>query len=76
MKGDDAHPLDKHLTDKKRGKKIGGDVQWNFQKYVAGVDGKVVARFDPKVDPLSKEFIATVEKELKKVKKGKAKKTD
>lgn len=55
-------------------------MKWNFQKYVAGVDGKVVARFDPKVDPLSKEFLTVVEQELKKVKKGKnggnGKKTD
>ena len=69
MKGKDAHPLYKFITDKKRGKEIAGDPKWNFQKFLADVDGNVVARFEPAVDPLSKEVTSVVERELKKVKK-------
>ncbi len=79
VKGGDQHPLYKYLTDKKRGAKIGGDVKWNFQKYVVGVDGKPIARFEPKEDPLSPKVIQVIETALKRVpnsvkksKKGKA----
>ena len=41
-----------------------GEVKWNFQKFVIGRDGKVLARFDSKVKPDSPELIAAVEAAL------------
>ncbi|HEY6880642.1 MAG TPA: glutathione peroxidase [Polyangiales bacterium] len=31
----------------------GPDIEWNFAKFLVGRDGKVVARYDPRVAPLS-----------------------
>jgi len=47
--GEDAHPLYRDLAS--RPKPIGGDVTWNFEKYLVDRDGRVVARFDPEVTP-------------------------
>ena len=71
MKGADQHPLYAFITDAKRGKKIAGDPKWNFQKFLADVDGNIVGRFDPAVDPLSKDVTSIVERELKRAKKSK-----
>lgn len=29
----------------------GGDIQWNFSKFLVGADGSVLERFDPMVTP-------------------------
>jgi glutathione peroxidase len=42
----------------------GGDVKWNFTKFLAGKDGKVIGRFDSGVDPNSPELITAIEKAL------------
>lgn len=47
--GEDAHPLYRDLAS--RPKPIGGDVTWNFEKYLVDRDGRVAARFDPEVTP-------------------------
>ena len=31
---------------------MGGTIKWNFTKFLIGKDGKPVARFSPKTDPL------------------------
>ena len=46
VKGDDAAPLYKYLTTK-TDEEIRGPVKWNFQKYLVGRDGKVVAKVQP-----------------------------
>jgi glutathione peroxidase len=28
-----------------------GDIRWNFEKFLVGKDGKVIARFSPMVTP-------------------------
>jgi len=38
-----------------------GDIQWNFEKFVVGKDGKVVGRFRPLVDPNDPELRACIE---------------
>jgi glutathione peroxidase len=47
--GEDAHPLYRELES--RPAPIGGDVTWNFEKYLVDREGRVVARFDPEVEP-------------------------
>jgi len=59
VKGDDITPLYKYLTAAK-----GGDVKWNFTKFLVGKDGKAIARFEPAVAPESPELTAAIEKAL------------
>ncbi|MGC4005319.1 MAG: hypothetical protein QM811_20230 [Pirellulales bacterium] len=44
----------------------GGEVKWNFTKFLIGRDGKIVERFEPKVAPEDKELVTAVETELAK----------
>jgi glutathione peroxidase len=64
VKGDDMHPLYKYLTSKETNGKLAGAIQWNFQKFLIGRDGKVITRFEPREDPLSKAVTVAVEKAL------------
>ena len=38
-----------------------GDVSWNFEKFLIGKDGNVVARFPPNISPSSDDLIAAIE---------------
>jgi glutathione peroxidase len=64
VKGKDQHPLYGYLTSAEANPGTEGDVTWNFQKYLIGRDGKIVAKFTPKTKPLSDEVLAAVEKAL------------
>jgi glutathione peroxidase len=63
VSGDDICPLYKFLTEG-AGQHVAGKVQWNFQKYLVGRDGKVLAVFDPRTDPDDKKLIAKIEEAL------------
>jgi glutathione peroxidase len=41
-----------------------GDVAWNFEKFLIGKDGTVVARFKSAVEPDGAELVAAIEKAL------------
>jgi glutathione peroxidase len=41
-----------------------GDVVWNFAKFVVGRDGRVKARFNPRVEPSSAELRAAIDAAL------------
>ena len=43
---------------------VRGDIKWNFNKFLVGKDGDVLARFEPQVEPTSPEVIAAIEKAL------------
>ncbi len=65
VKGEGIDPLYKYLTSvdtKPTGK---GDVSWNFEKFLVGKDGKVIARFAPKTTPEDPKFVEAVEAALK-----------
>lgn len=64
--GKDKAPLYQFLTDKTANPKTGGEIQWNFTKFLVDRDGKVIARFEPAVEPQSKEVVSAVEAALKK----------
>ncbi len=64
VKGDNQAPLYKYLTDKKTDPKFGGDIDWNFAKFLINRQGEVVARFPAGTDPLKPAVISAVEKEL------------
>jgi len=41
-----------------------GDIQWNFTKFLIDREGKVIARFEPRTEPDSKEVATAVEDAL------------
>jgi glutathione peroxidase len=59
VKGDGIHPLFAWLT-----KETGGDIKWNFGKFLVGKNGEIVKRFEPKVEPLDPEVTSAIEKAL------------
>ena len=62
--GDDETPLYRFLTDTSANPKIGGDIKWNFTKFLFDRNGKPVARFEPAVKPDSPEVSAAIEATL------------
>jgi glutathione peroxidase len=64
VKGDKKHPLYEYLT-KHPNKDIAGEITWNFNKFLVGRDGQVIARFDSKVPPNDPKLIDALEKALK-----------
>jgi len=66
VNGDGACPLYKHLTALPTLPKGTGDITWNFEKFLVGRDGKVVARFAPRTKPTDPDVIKAIEAELAK----------
>ena len=64
VKGDDTCGLYKHLTSKDENGKFGGEIKWNFTKFLIGRVGKVISRFEPKTKPDAKEVVSAIEKAL------------
>ncbi|WP_322817776.1 glutathione peroxidase [Tepidiforma sp.] len=62
VKGETIHPLYRTLTSLPE--PIGGQVLWNFQKYLVDREGNVVAKFDPRTPPDAPEVVETIEKLL------------
>lgn len=60
VKGADIHPLYAWLTSHPNG----APVAWNFNKFLIGRDGNLVAHFGSRTAPESAELIAAVEKAL------------
>ena len=66
VNGAGAAPLYQRLTSRDT-KPIGaGPITWNFEKFVVGRDGQVVARFAPRTRPDHPVLVATLEAELAK----------
>lgn len=66
VKGEGICPLYQYLTSKEANPSTGGDVSWNFEKFLVGRDGKVAARFSPRAQPDSKDVVSKIEEELNK----------
>jgi len=66
VKGSDKAPLYQFLTDKNANPKTGGEIQWNFTKFLVDRNGRVIQRFEPAVEPQSGELVSAVEAALKK----------
>ena len=63
--GEDETPLYRFLTDKSANPQVGGDIKWNFTKFLFDRNGKPVARFEPAVTPDSAEVQSAIESALK-----------
>jgi glutathione peroxidase len=64
VKGGDITPLYQFLTDKSTHPQTGGDIQWNFTKFLVGPDGRIITRFESEVTPDSPQVTAAIEKAL------------
>lgn len=62
VKGADQHPLYKTLTGMPE--PIGGEIKWNFDKFLVDRTGKVVARFGPKTTPSDAALTAKIDELL------------
>ena len=58
VKGDDKAPLYQFLTTS------GGEVGWNFTKFLVGKDGKPIKKYASNVEPDSKELTVAIEAAL------------
>jgi glutathione peroxidase len=64
VRGRSTHPLYRYLTDKKTDPEFAGAVSWNFNKFLIDRNGRIVARFASKDEPLSDTVTAAVEAAL------------
>lgn len=65
VKGTDQHPFYTYLTNKESNPGFDGDITWNFEKFLVGKDGKVLARFSPKTKPDDPKIAEAIEAALK-----------
>ena len=65
VKGDDKCDLYEYLTDISKNGEFGGDIRWNFQKFLVDRTGRVVARFEPGENPMADKVVQFVDKLLK-----------
>lgn len=64
--GPEKVALYKYLTESSTDPKFPGEVKWNFEKFLIGKDGTIVARYNSKVKPMSDEVVKSVEAQLAK----------
>ncbi|MBO6513898.1 MAG: glutathione peroxidase [Phycisphaerales bacterium] len=58
VKGKDIHPLYKQLTSQPE--PIGGEIEWNFDKFLVNRDGEVVGRYKPRTTPEDPALVKAV----------------
>ena len=63
---EEAHPFYKNLTATETKPAGKGKISWNFEKFVIGRNGEVVARFSPRTAPDAPEVLKVIEEELAK----------
>lgn len=68
VKGEEITPLYQFLTDKSSNPQSGGEIKWNFTKFLIGPDGRVITRFEPEITPDSPQVTSAIEAALASVK--------
>jgi glutathione peroxidase len=64
VNGPDRHPVYTELTELADVEGEAGDIQWNFEKFLVGPDGKAVARFRPRTEPEDPAVVDAIEDSL------------
>jgi glutathione peroxidase-family protein len=64
VKGEDIHPLYAFLTNKETNPGFPGKISWNFNKFLVDRSGKVIDRWESKVEPMGDTIPKVVEKAL------------
>ena len=62
VNGANSHPLYRLLAGE--GAEFPGDITWNFEKFLLGPDGRVLARFSPRTTPDDPAVLAAIEQAL------------
>ena len=64
VNGEGRHDLFAPLVATPNEKGRVGDVEWNFEKFLVDADGRVVARFNPGVEPHDPALVEAIESQL------------
>ncbi|MER6731141.1 glutathione peroxidase [Streptomyces puniciscabiei] len=64
VNGEGRHPLYERLVGFADAEGHSGDIRWNFEKFLIGRDGAVVARFSPQTEPEADAVVAAIEAQL------------
>ncbi|AKJ12547.1 glutathione peroxidase [Streptomyces incarnatus] len=64
VNGEGRHPLYERLVGFADAEGHSGDIRWNFEKFLIGRDGTVVARFSPQTEPEADAVVAAIEAQL------------
>jgi glutathione peroxidase len=64
VNGPGRHPVYEELTAVPDADGEAGDIQWNFEKFLVGPAGAVIARFRPRTDPEDPAVISAIEANL------------
>ena len=64
VNGDAKHSLYAELEQTADAEGVDGDIRWNFEKFLVGRDGGVIARFAPTVDPEDPALVGAIESAL------------
>jgi glutathione peroxidase len=64
VNGAERHPIYTELTAVPDADGQAGDIQWNFEKFLVGPDGKILGRFRPRTDPEDPALVAAIEENL------------
>ena len=64
VNGDGRHPLYDRADAGRRRRGHTGDIRWNFEKFLVGADGEVVARFNPMTTPDDPAVVGAIEAAL------------
>jgi glutathione peroxidase len=65
IKANPRSPLYEYLTDERQNPKMGGEIRWNFTKFLISRNGTILARFEPEVTPEDPSLITAVENALR-----------
>jgi len=65
VKANPRIPLYEYLTDERQNPRTGGEIRWNFTKFLIGRDGTILARFEPEVTPEDPALMKAVENALR-----------
>ena len=63
--GGKCHPLYKFLIEKATNPEFSGKITWNFNKFLIGRNGRILARFGSRTTPEDKDLLSAIEAALK-----------
>ena len=66
VKGEETHPLYQFITNGEKNPNTGGEIKWNFTKFLVDREGKIVQRFEPAVKPDDAKVTGAIETALAK----------
>jgi len=64
VKGRDKCELYGFLTSKQSNPEFGGELKWNFMKFLVDREGQVIGRFEPRVKPEDPKVLQAIEAAL------------